>query len=72
MRLTKVRPGFTTLPACCKCPIRDNSSLLVHDLLPCYDLMSDWSACSLSAGRGSCIADVSSSLPRSGSTVLRY
>ena len=69
-RLTKVRPGFTTLPACCRCPIRGSSSLLVHDFLPCHDFIRDCRLCSLSAGRRSSIVAVSSSMPRNGSTVL--
>lgn len=49
-RRTNVRPGRTTVAACCKCPKRDSRSLFLHAFLPSQSLTKDRVRCNLSSG----------------------
>ena len=60
----KDRPGFMTAAACCNDPMRDISSRLVQHLQPRQTLVASCSQQSLSAGRCSCMATVSTSMLR--------
>ena len=70
IRLRKVRPGRTTRKACCRCPIKDNNSRLVHDLRQRHAQIITDSRCSLAGGNFRTLARVSTSMPRNSRVVL--
>ena len=62
--LRKDQPGWMSLHACWRVPMRDSSSLLVHVLLLAHRARSAWVRSSLSCSRRRMLASVSSSMPR--------
>ena len=59
-----VLPGHTTQHACCSCPISDNKSLFLHDLLFVHCPISLCKWCNFSSGKHSFSFNVSIWIPR--------
>ena len=64
IRLRKVRPGFTTVLACCKYPIKERSWYFVHDFLSFHDWIKRLRRYSFWRGKQSCICSMSIRIPR--------
>ena len=62
-------PGVTTVHACCRTPMNDSSSRLVHDFLGLHSLSKDCSLLSFSSGRCSSCQTVSIIMPRNSIAV---
>ena len=69
MRQRKERPGLITRHACCKWPMRDKSSLLVHDFLDSQSRIMARRRFNFSEGRLIVIDVESISIPRKTSLV---